>query len=119
MHAIINDEQILDLCIRLTRYEEEAFAGPAGEFMTYYVMKYVLSPEATDEEIANAIKEIVIEADTKELWVMGFLEMSINDDGEMTYEPSAKVKELIEGSDAQQKMLGYLENIIQGRYGDA
>lgn len=119
MHDIINDEQILDLCIRLTRYEEEAFAGPAGEFMTYYIMKYVLSTEASDEEIANAIKEMLIEADTKELWVRGFLEMSINENGEMTYEPSAKVRELVEGSGEQDKMLGFLEDLTQGNYGDA
>ena len=118
MHEILNDEQILDLCIRLTRYEEEAFIGPAGEFMTYYVMKYVLSMDASDEEIANAIKEIIIEADTKELWVRGFLEMSIDENGQMTYEPSAKVRELVEEPDEQKKMLGFLEDLTQGDHGN-
>lgn len=77
---ILNDEQILELCLIAIAYDQTLVEDYPGEFLTYYVIKN--SPkELSNEEIADQISDLIISNIMATLVKNGYLEPVIDEDG--------------------------------------
>lgn len=55
---LINEEQLLDVCLTLVSLNEKSFDGPAGMVITAYAVKDLDS--FTEEELTEKINELII-----------------------------------------------------------
>ena len=55
---LINEEQLLDVCLTLVSLNEKSFDGPAGMIITAYAAKELGS--FTEEELTEKINELIV-----------------------------------------------------------
>lgn len=77
---ILNDEQILELCLIAISYDGTLVEDYPGEFLTYYVIKN--SPkELSNEEIADQVSDLIVSNIMAALAKKGYLEPAIDEYG--------------------------------------
>lgn len=77
---ILNDEQILELCLIAVSHNGALIEDYPGEFLTYYVIKN--SPkELSNEEIADQISDLICSHVMESLARKGYLEPVVDEDG--------------------------------------
>lgn len=81
---MLNDEQMLEVCLIAYDHEPELFEGFVGEFITYYVLKYG-DQNMSDDELRDKISDLVIQFTLRRLCEKGLLETHIEDDGSTSY----------------------------------
>lgn len=68
---ILNEQELLDVCLSLVALEQEPdeyFAGPAGKLITYYACSELVKekerlgeePEFSDEEVAVRVNQLIV-----------------------------------------------------------
>lgn len=81
---ILNNEQILNLCLMAISINPEMIDSFPGEFLTYYVMKNT-GKELSNEEIAFGISKLITGYDLNSLVNKGYLEANFDDYGNAEY----------------------------------
>ena len=59
---LINEEQLLDVCLTLVSLNEKSFDGPAGMIITAYAARELSSngKDFTEEELTEKINELIV-----------------------------------------------------------
>ena len=87
---VLNDEQILELCLIAIGHNGLLLEEYPGEFLTYYLIKN--SPkELSSEEIMDQISDLITTHAMESLVKKGYLEASFDEDGNVTMEITPKV----------------------------
>ena len=87
---VLNDEQILELCLIAIGHNGLLLEEYPGEFLTYYLIKN--SPkELSSEEIMDQISDLITIHAMESLVKKGYLEASFDEDGNVTMEITPKV----------------------------
>lgn len=93
MGFILNDEQILELCLIAIGHNGLLLDEYPGEFLTYYLIKN--SPkELSNEEIADQISDLIASHVMESLVKKGYLEASFDENGKINIEIASKAMEL-------------------------
>lgn len=90
MGFILNDEQILELCLIAIGHNGLLLDEYPGEFLTYYLIKN--SPkELSNEEIVEQMSDLITAHAMESLVKKGYLEASFDEDGKISMEITPKV----------------------------
>lgn len=80
---ILNDEQILELCLIAVTNNGALLEDYPGEFLTYYVIKN--SPkELSNEELADQVSDLIVSNMLAALTKKGYLEPVVDEDGNIS-----------------------------------
>lgn len=82
---ILNDEQVLELCLLAIQQKPEMVDNFPGEFLTYYVIKLMGGENMSDYEVAIKINELIAGFELNSLVDKGFLAASFDEHGETEY----------------------------------
>lgn len=82
--TMLNEEQMLEVCLIAYDHEPELFEGYVGEFITWYALKQC-KPDVSDEELRDKISEIVVGFTLRRLCEKGVVEATLEDDGSTSY----------------------------------
>lgn len=82
--VMLNEEQMLEVCLIAYDHEPELFEGYVGEFITCYALKQC-KPDVSDEELRDKISEILVEFTLHRLCEKGIVEATLEDDGSTSY----------------------------------
>ena len=82
---ILNDEQILELCLIAISHDDKMVDSFPGEFLTYYVIKLMGGEEMSDYEVALTINELIAKRELTSLVDKGYLTVGFDDDGVTEY----------------------------------
>lgn len=77
---ILNDEQILELCLIAVAHNGALLEDYPGEFLTYYVLR-TAQKEMTNEEVADQISDLICSHVMESLARKGYLEPVVDEDG--------------------------------------
>lgn len=80
---ILNDEQILELCLIAVSHNGALLEDYPGEFLTYYVMR-TAKKEMTNEEIADKVSDLICSHIMESLARKGYLEPVVDEDGNIS-----------------------------------
>ena len=81
---ILNDEQILELCLLAIQQDPERIDDFPGEFLTYYVIKLV-GEDMSNHEVAIKINELIAAYELNSLVVKGYLNVDFDENGQSDY----------------------------------
>lgn len=84
---MLNEEQMLEVCLIAYDHEPELFEGYVGEFITYYALRSC-GPNASDEELRDKISQLIVEFTLRRLCEKGVVEATLEDDGSTSYSAS-------------------------------
>lgn len=90
MGFILNDEQILELCLIAIGHNGLLLDEYPGEFLTYYVLR-TAQKEMSNEDVAEAISDLITAHAMESLVKNGYLEASFDEDGKINMEITSKV----------------------------
>ena len=82
---ILNDEQILELCLIAISVNPEMVDSFPGEFLCYYVIKSCGREGMTSDEIAITMNELIAGHELNSLVNKGYLEADFDDNGVTEY----------------------------------
>lgn len=82
---VLNDEQILELCLIAVGHDISLLESYPGEFLTYYTLKNA-HKEMSDDEIAEYISDLIVSHTMESLVRGGHLQAHFEDD-EITLGP--------------------------------
>ena len=71
--SLLNDEQILELCLIATGHDMSLLESFPGEFITYYVLR-TAQKEMSNEDVAEAISDLIMSHTMTSLVKKGYLE---------------------------------------------
>lgn len=80
---LLNNEQILELCLIAVAHNVELLKDYPGEFLTYYVIKNS-TKELSDDEIADQISDLICSHVMESLTRKGYLEPVVDEDGNIS-----------------------------------
>lgn len=83
---ILNDEQILELCLMAIQHKPEMIDSFPGEFLTYYVIKTMGGDEMSDYEVAVAMNELIANNVLASFVESGHLTVGFDEDGNTSYD---------------------------------
>ena len=82
---ILNNEQILELCLTTISVNPEMIDSFPGEFLCYYVIKSCERGLMTADEIGIAMTELIAGHKLNSLVKKGYLEADFDEDGNTEY----------------------------------
>lgn len=84
---MLNEEQMLEVCLIAYDHEPELFEGYVGEFITYYALKS-FGKDVSDVELRNRISQLVVDFTLRRLCEKGLIDATLEDDGSTSYSAS-------------------------------
>jgi hypothetical protein len=85
---MLNEEQMLEVCLIAYDHEPELFEGYVGEYITYYAIKSCKS-DVSDEELRDKIRQLIVDFTLRRLCEKGLVEATLEDDGSTSYSASS------------------------------
>lgn len=82
--VMLNEEQMLEVCLIAYDHEPELFEGFVGEFITDYALRSC-GPDVSDEELRDKISDIVVGFTLRRLCEKGVVEATLEEDGSTSY----------------------------------
>lgn len=78
--GLINEEQLLDICLTLASLNDESFDGPAGMIITAYAARELSSNSKnfTEEQLIEKVNELIVNKTLENLAKIGEVEVDFS-----------------------------------------